>query len=147
MLLAVAAAVLLVLLVDGRELANPLLIVVLSASALAGLGACDWAPGRGVTPPWTSGRRGEMAARAKQPELDKAESEAELEKIKGRLEAQRTEITRERQLRLRTERARQAEREWSRELRDQVVNMYRGRGPERRRARAAAGDCHSALRR
>ena len=50
------------------------------------------------------------------------------------LEAQRTEITRERQLRLRTERARQAEREWSRELRDQVVNMYRSRGP--------SGDLH-----
>jgi diguanylate cyclase (GGDEF)-like protein len=134
-LLAVAAAVLLVLLVDGRELANPLLIVVLSASALAGLGA--WAgdhAGARRHAALDERRRGEMAARAKQVELEKAESEAELRKIKGRLEAQRTEITRERQLRLRTERARQAEREWSRELREQVVNMYRSRGP--------SGDVH-----
>ena len=35
----------------------------------------------------------------------------------------------ERRLRLRTERARRAEREWSRELREQVLGMYRSRGP------------------
>ncbi len=38
-------------------------------------------------------------------------------------------LERERRLRLRTERARQAEREWSRELREQVLTMYRSRGP------------------
>ena len=83
MLLAVAAAVLLVLLVDGRELANPLLIVVLSASALAGLGA--WAGDHARARRHAAldeCRRGEMAARAKQVELDKAE-QAELEKIRA----------------------------------------------------------------
>ena len=66
-----------------------------------------------------------------------ARARARLEKLRHQLEAQRTETTRERRLRLRTERARQAEREWNRELRGQVLQMYRTRGP--------SGDLHELI--
>ena len=100
---------------DG-ELASPLLVAVLAAAGLTALAA--WAHERAATrrrAALEEKRRGDMADRAR--ELDKDTNTI------------RDELTRERQLRLRTERARQAEREWTRELRDQVLTMYRNQGP------------------
>lgn len=137
-LMAVAAAGLLVVMIDGGELANPLLIAVLALSALAGLAA--WVNERAAARRHAAldeRRRGAMAARAKELETDAGQSEGELEKLRHQLEAQRTETMRERRLRLRTERARHAEREWNRELRGQVLHMYRTRGP--------SGDLHELI--
>jgi diguanylate cyclase (GGDEF)-like protein len=128
-LLAAAAAGVLVLLIDGRELANPLLLGVLAASAVAALAA--WAGDRARTRRHAAldeRRRGEMAERARQQAAEQGKVEDDLEALKVQLEAQRGETARERRLRLRTERARQAEREWGRELRRQVVDMYKTRG-------------------
>jgi diguanylate cyclase (GGDEF)-like protein len=119
LLLAVAAAVCLVALVEGRELAGPLLAIVLAGSAVTALAA--WGSDRGRARRHAAldeRRRGEMDARAR----------AEVETLKSRLDAQRDEMSRERRLRMNTERARQAEREWSRELRRQIVDMHRVHG-------------------
>jgi diguanylate cyclase (GGDEF)-like protein len=134
-LLAVAAAGLLIVLIDSRELGNPVLVAVLTAAALAGIGA--WANERATARRHAAldeRRRGEMAARTKELETHATQTGADHETLRDQLEEQRAALARERRLRLGTERARRAEREWTRELREQVMTMYRSRGP--------SGDLH-----
>jgi diguanylate cyclase (GGDEF)-like protein len=129
-LLAVAAAALLIILVDSRELGNPILVAVLTAAALAGLGA--WANERAMArrrAALEEKRRGDMADRSRELESHATQTGADVESLRDQLEEQRAALTRERQLRLGSERARRAEREWTRELREQVMTMYRSRGP------------------
>jgi diguanylate cyclase (GGDEF)-like protein len=128
-LLAIAAAVCLVVLVDGGELSSPLLAIVLAGSAVTALAA--WGSERARARRHAAldeRRRGDMDARAREREAERDSARGELEDVKSRLEAQRSEMTRERRLRLRTERARQAEREWGRELRRQLVEVHRTHG-------------------
>ena len=128
-LLAVAAAALLIVLISDGSVANPILVAVLTAAALAGVAA--WVNERATARRHAAleeKRRGEMAARAKELESQATRSNGDLEDLRRQVEAQREDLTKERQLRLRTERARRAEREWTRELREQVMTMYRRNG-------------------
>jgi hypothetical protein len=128
-LLAVAAAALLIVLISDGSVANPILLAVLTGAAVTGLGA--WANERATARRHAAleeKRRGEMAARAKELETRATKSGEDAESLREQLEAQRESLTKERQLRLRTERARRAEREWARELREQVMTMYRRNG-------------------
>ena len=128
-LLVVAAVALLIVLIGDGSLSNPILVAVLAAAALAGLGA--WANERALARRHAAleeKRRGEMAARAKELETEASRSGGDLDSLRQQVEAQRENLTKERQLRLRTERARRAEREWARELRQQVMTMYRSNG-------------------
>ena len=96
-----------------------LTILGLAAATVAGVGA--WAnerSGARVRAALEEKRRGEMARANHACSQHKAEQ-------------QRAALTHERQLRMRTESARQAEREWSRELREQVLRMYKERGTAR----------------
>ena len=100
-LLAVAAAALLIILIDSRELANPILVGVLTAAALAGIGA--WANERAATrrrAALEEKRRGEMAARSKELESHATQTGADIESLREELEEQRAALTRERRLRL-----------------------------------------------
>jgi len=54
-----------------------------------------------------------------------AESESKRRKLEGRLREQQEALRHEQHTRLRVERARQAEREWARELREQVLSLHR----------------------
>ena len=128
-LLAVAAAALLIVLISDGSVANPILVAVLTAAALAGVAA--WVNERATARRHAAleeKRRGEMAARAKEVESQATRSTGDLEDLRRQVEAQREDLTKERHLRLRTERARRAEREWTRELREQVMTMYRHNG-------------------
>jgi diguanylate cyclase (GGDEF)-like protein len=128
-LLAVAAAALLIVLISDGSVANPILLAVLTAAAVTGLGA--WANERATARRHAAleeKRRGEMAARAKELETQATKSGGDAQSLREQLEAQRESLKNERQLRLRTERARRAEREWTRELREQVMTMYRRNG-------------------
>ncbi|MBA2629790.1 MAG: HD domain-containing protein, partial [Thermoleophilaceae bacterium] len=130
LLLAVAAVGLLIVLITDGRLDNPLLVAGLTAAALAGLGA--WVNEhtsmrrRGAL---DEKRRGDMAARAKEHEIAAGKADGELSTLRRQIEDERFKLTSERQLRVRTERARRAEREWARELRAQVSTMYKSRGP------------------
>ena len=128
-LLAVAAVALLIVLIGDSSLSNPVLVAVLIAAALAGLGA--WANERAQSRRHAAldeKRRGDMAARAKELETQAHENGGDVESLRGQVEDQREHLKKERQLRLRSERARRAEREWAQELREQVVRMYRSNG-------------------
>ena len=125
-LLAVAAAGVLIILVSGEGLDNPLLVAVLTGAAVAGLGA--WAnelASMRRRAALDEKRRGDMAARAKEHDAAAGEAEDELRK---QLDDERSKLMSERRLRLQTEQARRAEREWARELREQVLNAYKSRG-------------------
>jgi diguanylate cyclase (GGDEF)-like protein len=125
---AAAASVLIVLVRDGR-LDNPLLTIVLSVAAVAGVAA--WANEHASMrrrAALDEKRRGAMAARAKEHELAASKNDGELSALRRELDDERSRLTREREMRLRTERARRAEREWARELRGQVLHMYRSNG-------------------
>jgi diguanylate cyclase (GGDEF)-like protein len=128
-LLGVAAVALLIVLIGDGSLSNPILVAVLTAAALAGLGA--WANERALARRHAAleeTRRGEMAARAKELETRATKSGGDLDSLREQVEAQREDLTKERQLRLRTERARRAEREWAHALREQVTTLYRSNG-------------------
>jgi diguanylate cyclase (GGDEF)-like protein len=74
-------------------------------------------------------RRGQMHERARAlGESARVSGERE-ELLERQLRDQREALRHEQGLRLRVERARQAEREWARELREQVLRMYRSQGP------------------
>ena len=124
-----AAVALLIVLIGDSSLSNPVLVAVLIAAALAGLGA--WANERAQSRRHAAldeKRRGDMAARAKELETQAHENGGDVESLRGQLEDQREHLKKERQLRLRSERARRAEREWAQELREQVVRLYRSNG-------------------
>ncbi len=130
LLLAVAAAGVLIILISGDRIGNPLLIAVLSGAGVAGLGA--WAnelASMRRRAALEEKRRGEMAARAKEHEAAGGKAEGELSELRKELQNERAKLMSERRLRLQTERARRAEREWARELREQVINTYKRRGP------------------
>jgi diguanylate cyclase (GGDEF)-like protein len=57
-----------------------------------------------------------------------SESEARRHELEGRLRGQEKALRQEQHMRLRVERARQAEREWARELREQVLGLHRRQG-------------------
>jgi diguanylate cyclase (GGDEF)-like protein len=57
-----------------------------------------------------------------------AEAERELRDREGDLDELEERVAEERELRLRSERARRAEREWARELRDQVIRLHQRTG-------------------
>jgi diguanylate cyclase (GGDEF)-like protein len=74
-------------------------------------------------------RRGRMDERARALEEAARASDDRGERLDRQLREQREALRHEQRLRLRIERARQAEREWARELREQVLHSYRtGRG-------------------
>jgi diguanylate cyclase (GGDEF)-like protein len=73
-------------------------------------------------------RRGRMDERARALEEAARASDDRGELLERRLREQREALRHEQRLRLRIERARQAEREWTRELREQVLRMYRSSG-------------------
>ena len=73
-------------------------------------------------------RRGQMGERARALEEAARVSDDRGELLKRQLLEQREALRHEQRLRLRVERARQAEREWTRELREQVLRMYRSQG-------------------
>jgi diguanylate cyclase (GGDEF)-like protein len=70
-------------------------------------------------------RRGRMDERARALERDAEANADRAEVLERRLREQREALRHEQRLRMRVERARQAEREWTRELREQVLHMYR----------------------
>jgi HD-GYP domain-containing protein (c-di-GMP phosphodiesterase class II) len=113
--LAGIAAVL--LLVSGPDGAA---VVALAAAVVAAMAA--WASDRraaAARDALEERRRGQMDERARAAE----------DSLQRQLDKQREELRHERRLRVRIERARQAEREWTRELREQVLRAYRsGRG-------------------
>lgn len=129
LMLALAAASAVVTLTGDGKLDGGLLVAALTLAALTGVAA--WAVEHLATrrrAALEEQRRGAMADRARERENDSGE---ELDELRDRLEETRTKLTREHEMRLRTERARRAEREWGRELRQQVMTMHasRSRGP------------------
>ena len=129
-LLGVAAAGLLGILISGDRIENPLLVAVLACAGVAGL--AGWANERASMrrrAALDEKRRGMMAARAKEHDDVAASAEREVDELRRRVQDERSKALSERQLRMRTEQARRAEREWSRELREQVLHMYKSRGP------------------
>ncbi len=131
LLLATAAAGVLIILIAGDRLGNPLLIAVLMGAAVAGLGA--WAnelASMRRRAALDEKRRGDMAARAKEDVTAAADrSDSKLDELRKELQNERAKLMSERRLRLQTEQARRAEREWAKELREQVLNTYKSRGP------------------
>ena len=128
-LLAIAAAGVLIILISGDGLENPLLIAVLTGAAVAGLGA--WAnelASMRRRAALDEKRRGDMAARAKEHDCRGRQGGGAGE-LRKQLQNERAKLMSERRLRLQTEQARRAEREWARELREQVLNAYKSRGP------------------
>jgi diguanylate cyclase (GGDEF)-like protein len=73
-------------------------------------------------------RRGHMDERARALEEAARVSDDREELLKRQLREEREALRHEQRLRLRVERARQAEREWTRELREQVLRVYRSQG-------------------
>jgi len=73
-------------------------------------------------------RRGRMDERVRALEEAARASDDQGELLKRQLREQREALRHEQRLRLRVERARQAEREWARELREQVLRSYRSGG-------------------
>ncbi|HYP47727.1 MAG TPA: HD domain-containing phosphohydrolase, partial [Thermoleophilaceae bacterium] len=70
-----------------------------------------------------------LAAEAgRQAEATQREAAEEREKLEDKLKAQRKEIRQEQLQRVRVERARKAEKEWARELRDQIMHLHTQRG-------------------
>jgi HD-GYP domain-containing protein (c-di-GMP phosphodiesterase class II)/GGDEF domain-containing protein len=67
----------------------------------------------------------ESEERARELERALSDSEAELHKLERRVRDRQEALRHEQQTRLRVERARQAEREWARELREQVLTLHR----------------------
>jgi diguanylate cyclase (GGDEF)-like protein len=59
---------------------------------------------------------------------EQRESEAKRHELESRLRGQQEKLRHEQHMRLRVERARQAEREWARELREQVLGLHRRQG-------------------
>jgi diguanylate cyclase (GGDEF)-like protein len=83
-----------------------------------------------LTAGWLLGRadgRGRAAAEARADEL-RAERDELSDKLGRERSERRDEVSKERALRARIERARRAEREWNRELREQVLHLHRERG-------------------
>jgi diguanylate cyclase (GGDEF)-like protein len=70
----------------------------------------------------------ERRAAAGEVEQTLSASEAKRHELERRLRAQEEALRREQHMRLRVERARQAEREWGRELREQVLGLHRRHG-------------------
>jgi diguanylate cyclase (GGDEF)-like protein len=94
-----------------------LALIVLVTAVVAAIAA--WARerrGAAVRAALEEQRRGQMDERARATE----------QRVRRQLDEQRESLRRERLLRVRVERARQAEREWARELREQVLRTYRG---------------------
>jgi len=67
----------------------------------------------------------EFEERVGELEQTLANAEGKLRKLEGRVREQRQALHHEQHTRLRVERARQAEREWARELREQVLALHR----------------------
>jgi diguanylate cyclase (GGDEF)-like protein len=79
-------------------------------------------------------RRGRMYEHTRAMEEEARANDERGELLKRQLREQREALRHEQRLRLRVERARQAEREWARELREQVLRTYRSGG--------GSGDLH-----
>ena len=73
-------------------------------------------------------RRGRMYEHTRALEKAAHANDERGELLKRQLREQREALRHEQRLRVRIERARQAEREWTRELREQVLRMYRSSG-------------------
>ena len=129
---AVSAALLLALSLGGGDFFNalddvlPFTFAAAALLALAGLaherGA---AAGRAVT---QLQKLRDSEERAGGLERALQESEAERDKLERKLREEEDTRRHEQRMRLRVERARQAEREWARELREQVLALHRRQG-------------------
>jgi diguanylate cyclase (GGDEF)-like protein len=112
----------------GGELDN-LVALLLAASVVAAL--AGWAHERRASATRAAleqQRRGRIDERTRALEEAHGGIEERAELLERQLREQRELLGQERQLRLRVERARQAERAWSSELRGQVMHLYRSHG-------------------
>jgi diguanylate cyclase (GGDEF)-like protein len=117
----------------GGDLATALDDLLPFAFALAALAAISaWAYERRSAQIRTAlgeRRRGQMAERQRELEQQAGKAGERAAKLDGQLRESQQRLLSEQRLRLRTERARQAEREWARELRGQVSRLHREQGP------------------
>src|SRR5215210_7754021 len=117
-----AALAMLVIAIAGGDLGDAwddVLPFVFALSAL--LAFAGWSRDRRAR----ADKAAEAERRAQAAERELRQSREELE---PKLQEKEDALHKERKLRLRTESARQAEREWARELREQVLRLYRERG-------------------
>jgi len=120
---------------DLTDALDDLVTILLAGAVVAAL--AGWAQERrwGATrAALDEQRRGRMDERARALEEAGRASNDRCERVERQLRQQREALRHEQRLRLRIERARQAEREWTRELREQVLRSYR--------SGAGTGDLH-----
>ena len=129
---AASALFMLVLGVGGGNLFDALDDVLpFSFAAAALLAIAAWAYERRATAGGVATMRQEQRAseeRVRELEQTLSDSEAKRDKLESRLRERQEALRHEQRTRLRVERARQAEREWARELREQVLALHRRQG-------------------
>jgi diguanylate cyclase (GGDEF)-like protein len=114
--------------VDGRDTPDVLWTVAAVACVLGLIGLALWWFERRIA---RNGGRALAEAeerRRREVEQVREEARARQEELETRVRGQEQALDRERDLRVRVERARTAEHEWNRELRSQVVRMHRQHG-------------------
>jgi diguanylate cyclase (GGDEF)-like protein len=136
--LALSALFLLILLVSGGNLADALDDALPFGFATAAvLGLAGWAYEQREAARRTAAqesRQSKAEDRADLLERELPRLEAQRAKLERRLRAQQETLRHEQHTRMQVERARKAEREWARELREQVLNLHKRQG--------AIGDGH-----
>jgi diguanylate cyclase (GGDEF)-like protein len=137
-LLAFSALFVVIVLVSGGNLADALDDALPFGFATAAvLGLAGWAYEQRDAARRTTAqesRQSEAEDRADLLEQELSRLEAERIKLERRLRARQEALRHEQHTRMQVERARRAEREWARELREQVLNLHRRQG--------AIGDAH-----
>ena len=133
--LALSVLFLVILIISGGDLADARDDLLLLGFAIAALLAlAGWARERREAQSRTKAQHRQADERVRALEGELAKLETERDKLGGRARALRETVRHEQRMRMRLERARKAEREWTRELREQVVTLHRREG--------AIGDAH-----
>jgi len=126
---AASAAVMLVLAIGGGDLFDAFDDILSFSFAAAGLLALlGWAHERRETARRLRSTIEKREDRIETLQQAVSDCEATRRKLDGRLRAQHEALRNEQRTRIRVERARQAEREWARELREQVLALHRRQG-------------------
>jgi diguanylate cyclase (GGDEF)-like protein len=132
-LLGLGAALLLGIQLAGGDPPNALaegLAFIFALAALAAIAAWAYERRSAQTRSALDERRlGQMVERQRETEQESRKAKERAKKLEGQLRESQQRLLDEQRLRLRTERARQAEREWAGELRAQVSRLYREQGP------------------